>query len=32
MTLQSSGTISLANIRDEYNNGSSDSVVLNDYY
>lgn len=32
MTLQSSGTISLANIRDEYNNGSSDPVVLNDYY
>jgi len=32
MTLQSSGTISLANLRDEYNNGSSDPIVLNDYY
>jgi len=32
MTLQSSGAISLSDIRDEYNNGSSAPIVLNDYY
>ena len=32
MTLQSSGAISLSDIRDEYNNGSSAPILLNDYY
>ena len=32
MAIQSSGTISLSNIRDEYNNGSSAPILLNDYY
>ena len=32
MTLQASGTISLSDIRDEYNNGSTAPIVLNDYY
>ena len=32
MTLQSSGAISLSNIRDEYNNGSSAPIDLDDYY
>ena len=32
MTLQSSGAISLSDIRDGYNNGSSAPILLNDYY
>ena len=32
MTLQSSGAISLTDIRDEYNNGSSAPIELDDYY
>ena len=32
MTLQSSGTISLSDIRDEYNNGSSAPIDIDDYY
>tara|TARA_R100001440_G_scaffold8358_1_gene16007 strand:+ start:1657 stop:3087 length:1431 start_codon:yes stop_codon:yes gene_type:complete len=32
MTLQSSGAISLSNIRDEYNNGSTAPIALEDYY
>lgn len=32
MALPSSGAISLSQIRDEYNNGSTDPIVFNDYY
>ena len=32
MTLQSSGAISLSDIRDEYNNGSSAPIDIDDYY
>ena len=32
MTLQSSGAISLSDIRDEYNTGSNAPIVFNDYY
>lgn len=32
MTLQSSGAISLTDIRDEYNTGSNAPIVFNDYY
>jgi len=32
MTLQSSGAISLSDIRDEYNNGSSAPIDFDDYY
>jgi hypothetical protein len=32
MALPSSGAISLSEIRDEYNNGSTDPIVFNDYY
>ena len=32
MTLQSSGAISLSDIRDEYNNGSSAPIAFDDYY
>lgn len=32
MTLQSSGAISLSDIRDEYNTGSNAPILFNDYY